>query len=448
MEKRLLKAAAKWGMNLWLAFAMVTAFATPGATAQTENPLTADAARKPKVHMLPDKLPDHPTIPPTLVLPVDPLGFSPPGAIYMGQRVAQVSLDFLDENRLLFTFRVPGLIHRQQNDSDERQIRALVLALPAGNIEADALWTVHDHGRYLWNLSNGQFLLRNGNVLSVGERNLETKPFLKFPGPLVWLEMDPEQQYLVTNSREPAAGSQTPGTLADSSTAAASVTADGQKESDTPDLVVRILRRTSGEVMLVSRIRTPIHLPINSDGYLEGLRGNGAEWVMNLSHFRGGSTIVGKLDSACSPSFDFLSAHTVLASTCASSGARDLVGFSLDGRRLWDDMSPSVPVWPHLIVAQNGSRLVRETLAVNHSVTASAPLDADDIKGQLVQVLDAADGQLVLALTANPVFDAGGNVAISPSGKRLAVLTGGTIQVFDMPAPAAIPEVPEGHAAR
>ena len=34
----------------------------------------------------------------------------------------------------------------------------------------------------------------------------------------------------------------------------------------------------------------------------------------------------------------------------------------------------------------------------------------------------------------SPILDAGGNVAISPSGRRVAVLNGGAIQVFELPA--------------
>jgi hypothetical protein len=40
----------------------------------------------------------------------------------------------------------------------------------------------------------------------------------------------------------------------------------------------------------------------------------------------------------------------------------------------------------------------------------------------------------------SPTFDAGGNVALSPSGRRLAVLNAGAIEVFDLPAPAPLPD--------
>lgn len=84
-----------------------------------------------------NKFPDKPSVPPTWSIPLDPLGFTSPGAIYLGARNSLASLDFLDEDHLLFTFRVPGLLHRDTSngeESDERQIRAIVLTLPLGAV--------------------------------------------------------------------------------------------------------------------------------------------------------------------------------------------------------------------------------------------------------------------------------------------------------------------------
>ncbi|MGH9562897.1 MAG: hypothetical protein ACRD3S_15705, partial [Terracidiphilus sp.] len=101
----------------------------------------------PEPRYLVDHFPEKPSLAPTLKIPIAPLGFGNPGVIYMGERNALVSLDFLDEDHLLFTFRVPGLLHRDPKtggDSDEREIRAVVLALPQGTVQAEDLWTVHD----------------------------------------------------------------------------------------------------------------------------------------------------------------------------------------------------------------------------------------------------------------------------------------------------------------
>jgi hypothetical protein len=119
----------------------------------------------------------------------------------------------------------------------------------------------------------------------------------------------------------------------------------------------------------------------------------------------------------------------------------------MDGHRLWENLSSPQAIWPLLVMAPDGSRLVRETLAINHAVTAYAPLDAEDIKGQLVRVIDAATGKVALEASATPALDAGGNVAISPSGRRVAVLHDGAIEVFELPEAPTVAVPSENRAA-
>ena len=431
----------------------------PNSTASSPEVDAPEPKSSPPVkeRFLVDRFPDKPSLPPAFTIPVDPLGFTAPGPIYMGQRNTVTSLDFLDENRLLLTFRIPGLIRRDPSnnaDTDEREIRALVLALPKGTVEAEATWTVHDRVRYLWPLKDGHFLLRDRNNLFESDATLALKPYLDFPGSLLWLELDPEQHFLVTNSREPVAksakpeapedGSSTaawkPGEVSSpssTSTASATVTSDQDPAADAsqPDLVVRILRRDSGEVMLVSRVRAAVHLPINSVGYLENLRSRGTDWILNLSYYTGGSKMLGRVASTCEPDDDFLSDQEILATTCGSGGESGLVAISTAGRTLWASKAPPTEVWPQLAIAANGSRLAWETLDTTHSIYAYAPMDAGDVKEQSVTIFDAATGDIVLVSPVSPILDAGGNVAISPSGRRVALLNAGAVQVFELPPP-------------
>ena len=418
----------------------------PAVSAPTPGSSAAGPKSSPPVkeRFLVDRFPTEPSLPPAFTIPVGPLGFTAPGPIYMGARNSMASLDFLDENRLLFTFRVPGLLRRDQTnseDSDERQIRAEVLDVSKGTVEAEATWTVHDRVRYLWPLNNGHFLLRDGNNLFEGDATLTLKPYLDFPGPLLWIELDPEQHFLVTNSREPATKAARSGDAPGSSTALAATTADQDSGSaaDVPDLVIRILHRESGDVMLVSRARAAVHLPINSVGYLENLRGRGMEWILNLHYFTGGSRMLGHVESNCEPDDEFLSDHEILATTCGPSGQSSLVAMSTSGKTLWESQAPPVEVWPQLAVAGNGSRLALETLDTTHAIYAYAPMDPGDVKEQSVTIFDAANGDIAMVAPVSPILDAGGNVAISPSGRRVALLNGGALQVFDLPAPPPVP---------
>jgi hypothetical protein len=438
----------KTSLATWLPAGLILAAllprALPAAPAQKDNFASSEATTTGEKKASSSRMATKPSQPPAFQVAVGPLGYSAPDTIDLGHRYSLVSLDFLDENRLLFTFRVPGLIRREAGSgerSEEREIRAVVLELPSGRVEAEALWTLHDQARYLWMLKDGSFLLRDGDELKKGDATLELKPFLRFPGPLLWLETDPLQQYLATGSEEPAAAQ--PGEAINQT---GQTNQAGQtRPNENADLVVRILRRDSGQVMLVSRPHASARLPINSDGYLESLRSSGIEWQVNLHSFTGGVTTVGRLDSACAPSYDFVSQHELVATACNSLGGHQLVAMTSEGRRLWETQLPEIDLWPRLTPSPDGSRLARETLTASRVGSASAPLTTEDIKGQLVEIYEAANGKVALTVPVHPAFDGGGNVAISPSGRRVAVLNSGFVQIFALPAPLLVPDTLGNH---
>lgn len=421
--------------GLWLAIAGLFPLAIAGQSARPDAP---------KPHIEPRQLsgdfPHKPSIPPTWTIPVDSVGFAAPGELYLGQRNTLTSLNFLDENHLLFTFRVPALLRRSPGagaDSYKRQIRAVVLSLPSGAVDSEANWLLHDRSRYLWMLHDGHFLLRDRNSLMEGDASLNLKPYLKFPGPLLTLELDPNQQYLVTSSREPVKPP-----AQEKATAAADNSADEDSSGpQEPDLVLRILHRDSGDVMLVSRVRDLVHVPLNSEGYIQNLRGDGVNWMLQMNDFGGGNHPLGKVKSACMPQVKFVSDSQLLATACADMGSDALVAMNTRGDKLWIDLVPDRQVWPVVTVAPNGQRIARETLYVSHSISAFAPLGNDDIKGQWLQVLDSATGHVAFESPVTPILDAGGNVALAPSGRRVAVLIGNTIQVFELPPAPPLPQM-------
>jgi len=422
---------------------------------------------------------------PTFAIPVTPLGFAPPAAFYLGDRFVQASLDFLDEDNLLFTFRVPGLIPREpptpgQPQHDQRHIRALTLSLPSGKVTAEAMWVLHDYSRYLWKMKDGKFLLRDRNTLQLGDSSLHLEPFLRFPGLVSFIELDPDQRWLVADTNEPPQSGKNPGSsqgssqgsagdtqdaqTASLSSSPASMTVDGsggqpgpdgpdphpdlgfQKAQSDSEGLLRILRLDTRKVMLFSRVNGTVHLPIDGEGYYDALRGNGRSWMINFEHFNGATNPIGWVESSCNPALQVLSHGIVLASACNDYGARHLTALSRDRDKehahLWDVTLAPTKIWPILESSSDGLRVARETLEVTHAVGPYNPLDDSDIRGQSVQVYDLATGRLALTVPASPVLDGGGNFALSPSGDRLAILNAGSIQVYDLPPAPPIPPQP------
>jgi len=433
-------AGAGWCLAIAALF-IFAGYSKPALSSSAEP----DRSRPVKVRQLPGGIPSAPSLLAAFSIPVEPLGFSGPGPLYLGERNAMASLGFIDENRLLFTFRVPGLIRRslkpgENPDSDVRQIRAVILNVSTGAVESEAMWSVHDRARYMWMLNDGHFLLRDNENLSEGDSHLELKPLLQFPGKLLRIGLDPSQQFIVSNSIEPTEVPPAPGVVGSPATASATVTTDAQEtEQNGPDFVVRILHRESGKVMLVSRTRTLVHLPINSVGYLENLRGPADQWMLNLNYFTGGSHLLGSVNSTCPPNNEFISEKIVLATGCESTGAISLATVTTEGSILWGDLNAPTSVWPVQFQSANGLRIGFETLAVTHAVGVYSPLDYDDIKGQVVRILNTATGEVAFESPVSPVLDIGGNAALSPSGRRVAVINSGAIQIFNLPAPPPIP---------
>jgi len=362
-----------------------------------------------------------------------------------------VSLDFIGEDRILFTFRVPRLMQRDaadNSDDKKQQIQALVLSLPTGKIESRATWTVPDRSRYLWMLSDGHFLLRVADGLDEGDAELQMKPNLRVPGRLLWIEMDPGQQIMITNSLEPANASQKPGGQSLSepkspATEPAAATTDAQKPDGQSVLLARTQKLATGEVIRESRVpwtNQNSDWPMNSEGYLENSRDRADQWLLKLNSFSGGSQVLTHLESTCPPTYNFVSESELLLMTCDPDSGWTLRAMSTRGDSLWEARTALNAMSPLLVTASNGLRVARETMLLKRSVDKyKRMVGTRDFQGQTVKVFNAADGKMVLESPLTPIFDGGGNVAISPTGQRVAILNAGAIQVFQLPAPTAVP---------
>src|SRR5271169_5934455 len=128
---------------------------------------------------------DAPT--PAVRIATGPLEYHPLSSFYLMSRTSSSSLDFIDGQHLLFTFRATGLLKRLpecQRDDEDQLIRALVIHLPDGNVERSAEWRMHDRGRYLWALGNGKFMVRQRDTLEFTDASLELHAFLHSSSPL------------------------------------------------------------------------------------------------------------------------------------------------------------------------------------------------------------------------------------------------------------------------
>ncbi|MGB7136710.1 MAG: hypothetical protein WBD46_15575 [Acidobacteriaceae bacterium] len=382
-----------------------------------------------------------PDLQPAVRIEVAPLGYLPPSSFYLTYRMSSATLGFLDNDRVLFTFRVAGLLKRtplDRPDDDDQEIRAVVLDLTTGKVVNQTEWRMYDRGAYLWPYPDGKFLVRVRDSLYLTDASLRLQPYLTFNNGLREVEISPDRSLTVLETNLP----DKPGTERPAGPPSLSYS---MSEGEKP---VKILIVPSGskQAVAVSDAQRTVMMGLMPDGIVGTLEGRKqASWVMQEVPFHGEPKLVAEMQSTCRPTAQPLSARVVLMTGCFGDGDdHPVLALSTDGRELWRDRWLNRYIWGWFDYAENGSRFVYESVAVNHTISAFEPLYPEDVTAQLAGVYDTETGKLVLVRNASPVLTAGQNVALSPDGTRFAILRQGAVEVYDLPpvsvaAPKPVP---------
>jgi hypothetical protein len=370
------------------------------------------------------KSPPDPGPHPTTRIDVEPLGYTPPSAFYLTYRLTSASLSFIDDDHLLFSFRVGGLLKRLPSDrdgDDDQQIRVMVLDAHTGEVLRQTEWRMHDRSQYLWPLPDGKFLVRVRDSLFLMDDSLVLKPYLSFDSDLREIRVSPDRRMLVVERDDPPK-------LALSST-------DPHDPEVRNPVKVEVLTAGSTAATVLKETQAPVNVPLVADGILDTVEGNQlASYAVREVPFAGTPKILAQVKSTCQPTLQPVSAHVALVMGCyEAADDRPVVAISTDGKELWREQWDNKYVWGWFTSAQNGSRFAYESIQVARPISVFDELDESDISAQLVGVYDTESGKLVMVKNTSPVLTAGQNVSLSPDGQRFAVLRDGAIEIYDLP---------------
>jgi hypothetical protein len=392
------------------------------------SPIAALAEKKPAA---PPPLPE---AKPAVSIEVGPLGYRPPGAFYLTYRLSSAAIGFFDDDHLLFTFRMGGLLKRLPGDpagDDDQEIRAVVLDLGTGKVVQQTEWRMHDRSQYLWPYKDGQFLVRVRDSLFITNQALQLEPYMTFDAGIRAVQVSPDRGMLVVETNDPAKlGAET----------------QDEKLLGGPPVKVMVFPLGEKKPLAESSARVPTLLPLMGDGLLDLLEGRAqGSWLMRDVPFEGQPQTVAEVRSSCQPSARPLSSTVVLMVGCyGDADDRQVIAVSTKDGELWRDRWQNRFVWGWFDSAANGSRFVYESVQVNRSISTFDALYPEDVQVQLAGVYDTESGKLVLVRDASPVLTAGQNVTLSPDGKRFAILRNGAIEVYDLPpVTPAPPKKPE-----
>jgi hypothetical protein len=368
-------------------------------------------------------------------IPVDPLGYRPPGPLYMLSKKVFSSLNFIDAHHLLFTFHQSRLLQRERNpqpSEDDQVIRAVVLRVSDGQVQESSEWRMHDRGRYLWSLGDGKFLIRERNSYFLTDSSLKLRPYVDVASPVYATEVSPDGRILVVEHEYEKHTSEEHTRLE----AQAAKFGDPLPSEDTQ---ITLMDVPSRQVLAALHTHLPVTVPITSTGYVGVTQGKGQdEFLVSFIPFDGQPLVLGKVASTCTPHENFLNPKALMIESCGpKSPDVYLDAWTIDGKKLWTGHREGHLVWPTLAYSGTGNRFAVGLLRATHFVDLADSLNDEDVREQVVQVFDSVTGALLLTTNASPILTSGANFALSEDGEHLAVLRAGAIEIYKVPSPAA-----------
>jgi hypothetical protein len=391
-----------------------------------------------------------PALAPTVRIPASELEYVAPSSAYLSLRYALTTVDFIDNDHLLFTFHVNRLMHRlpecDAGDNDQI-IHAEVVDIASGKVTQQADWRMHDRKRYLWALNDGRFLVRVRDSLFLTDSKLELRPYLTFDDTLRVVEISPNRKLMLIELERvlPPAQNAAP----DGGPNAPSLTGTGAAaDKDGPTVprqkITELVVVHPGEKTVVARsaAKHTVDLPLNDDGFIELAEGpQPNQWVLRKIYFGGKPKEFGMLRSTCMPTLQPLSETVVLAVHCSANrtaGNPIVSAVSTQSGTLWTDQWQDKYIWPSFSYSTDGSRFVYEALEMNRSIGTLDSFGEEDVKDQPAGVFDTETGKLELVENASPILAGGSNYALSADGRRFAILRNGAIEVYDLPPVPAV----------
>lgn len=379
--------------------------------------------------------------PPAARIQLSAVGYRAPSRMdRLSEDGVSVSLDYVDAGHVLLTFNPKKLFRRLPTcppEHEDRLVHAALIEVPSGKVVKEADWYLHDRRRYLWPLTPGKFLLRRGKDLYIVDSNLREQPLFRSPKDLLWVAVTPDASEIIVETAKDSDAAQ----ASRSGSQGAPPKPEAKFEAQFLDAKTLAVRRTIP-------LNKAVDLNGTSSGYVDLIQ-KGEIWLVRFGPGPTQRRNIARVRSRTVPSVVYPSNTSLLIGRCASPGCDySVTSFALAGRRLWRQHWSRYRTFPAVVRDEDNSRFGVSTLRETPPATSttkpdSAPYDPDDalqpdphqldIFEQDIQVFDTATGNTVFSLNARPAVLGGENFSLSPDGRRLAVLQGDALELYDLP---------------
>lgn len=388
---------------------------------------------------------------PAIRISLDSLDFQPQSPQFLLAGNSMLTLDYVDNNHLLFTFGIHRLMERIANDppdDEDRMVEAVLLELPSGRVLARTDWRLHDTGRYLWNLGHGRFLLRIHDTLTTfaplanlsSGRPFQQRALLTTDRRIGALLLSPESDMLIVETGEKKPPAPDPVTPVSGPGPAPGASSDSENEPGSVALSFYWLSlpgngdQVRAVLAGVARVSHFGELAAMGAGTLATVDQGHQHWGFDFSPYKGKKKELAPFDSTCHPRPQFVSSSEFVAFGCHNTDSQTVLGgFNLQGDEMWEQNLYGDYVASSMSFAPQSGRFALGRVLGEGSADGLQQIAGGALTGQTVTVYQTESGKQILHVDCTPIARSGENFALSPDGMNLAVIRENAIEVYSLP---------------
>ncbi|WP_348266985.1 hypothetical protein P8936_13815 [Edaphobacter paludis] len=389
---------------------------------------------------------------PSLRIPLDSLGFQPQSTQFLLAGSSMLTVNYVDNQHLLFTFGVHRLMQRIANDppdDEDRMVEAVLIELPSGRVLARTDWRLHDSGQYLWGLGHGRFLLRVHDTLTTfapmanlaSGQPFAQRGFLTTDRRIGAVLLSPESDLMIveTAERMPPVPAPRPPLFGPAPKPAP----DPVGRPGDPDPVAlsfyRLAMPGRGDVVQAT-LAGVAHSSHFGDvaaigaGHIGVVDEGRQEWAFDFRPFHGKAKELAPFGSTCDPTPRFVSSSEFVAFGCHG-GQTPMVlgGFNMRGEQMWEQNLFGDYVGTSMTFAPESGRFALGRVLGEAATVDLAIIPEQAYTAQNVVVYQTESGKQLLHVDCSPIARAGQNFALAPDGMSLAVIRDGAIAIYNLP---------------
>jgi VWFA-related protein len=368
---------------------------------------------------------------PSIRIDISSVGFQDLSAMARRSIAANLSLNFLDNDHVLFTFNPKRMFERLPGcpaTHEDRLVHAAVFEISTRRVVREAEWYLHDSRRYLWSFGEGRVLLRRLNSFYVVDSHLQERLLLNSPNEVLWTSVTPDGKQVILETAEESTSADTK-----------------SKRASKPRVRIEFLDAETLTVQRVIWAEKQVDLEATSSGFASVTPGiSGKVWLVRFGPSERERANIARVRSRRAPDVLYLSSNVLLIGRDSTkSPGYSVSAFTVTGNRLWRQHWDAHRYTAIVETSADSSRFAISTLKlidtpVSQSDTEENAPDSDS-EGleQHIQVVDTASGDHVLSVTASPVVLSGQNYSLSPDGRRLVLLRKAALEVYELPQMSA-----------